>query len=105
MTRTHTATATAAEMILAGLLLAPKSTVPVVVDVAIVPVPGVPAGPVVDVTLEPTGADVFGEPVPGEAVQSRNPIDPCTAYAPRWLRGRFGRRLDGKPVRLPTGPK
>ncbi len=78
----------------------PRVPLKPVVDVAIVPVPDVPPGPVVDVTLEQTGADVFGEPVPGDAVSVPD-FDPCTAYAPGWLRGRFGRRLDGTPVRLP----
>ncbi len=74
------------------------------IEVAIIPTdPAAFEAAIVDVALEPTGADVFGEPVPGEAVQARLPIDPCPGYAPRFLRGRFGRRMDGKPVRLPKG--
>jgi hypothetical protein len=72
-----------------------------VVDVAIVPVPDQPVGPVVDVTLEPAEAHPFGEPVPGEAVDVPDRLDPCAGYTPRNLRGSWGRRMDGKPVRLP----
>jgi hypothetical protein len=78
-----------------------KPPVRPVVDVAIIPTdPDACDAAIVDVTLEPTGADVFGEPVPGEAVVARERIDPCSGYAPRYLRSRFGRRMDGKPVRL-----
>ncbi len=66
-------------------LNAPK--VPVVVEPAIVPVSLGTPGPVVDVTLEP---------LPGPAPIPED-FDPCADYSPR---GRFGRRLDGRPVRL-----
>lgn len=51
---------------------------------------------------ELTGADVFGEPVPGEAVEIHIG-NPTAGYTPR---GRFARLLNGKPVRLdgPQGP-
>jgi hypothetical protein len=45
---------------------------------------------------EPTGADVFGEPVPGEAVTIAD-VDPCQGETPR---ARWTRRTDGRPVRL-----
>jgi hypothetical protein len=43
----------------------------------------------------------FGEPVPGEAVEIPDRLDPCGGYTPRHLRGSWGRRMDGKLVRLP----
>jgi hypothetical protein len=76
---------------------AAKRQPPVVVEVAIVPVSINIDGPVVEVALEPTAAELFGEPVPGEAVQSRELLDLYDGYTPR---GRFMRRLDGRWMRL-----
>ncbi len=52
--------------------------------------------------LEQRLLDAFGPVKPGQPIVARHG-DPCTGYTPR---GRFGRRVDGRPVRLdgPQGP-